>query len=42
MLGHSSTALTADVYNSVFTSLKRQAAEAIALALARAAPGKAA
>jgi integrase len=41
MLGHSSTAFTADVYTSVFTSLKRQAAEAIAHALTQAAPAKA-
>jgi hypothetical protein len=37
MLGDSSTAFTADLYTSVFTNLMRQADEAIALAVSRAA-----
>lgn len=35
MLGHSSTTVTADIYTSVFTSLKHQAADAIGRALTR-------
>ncbi|MEZ0107893.1 site-specific recombinase XerD [Catenulispora sp. EB89] len=35
VLGHSSTRVTADIYTSVFTSLKHQAADAIGRALTR-------